>query len=701
MRSQLQQWINLRHNTPCHRQLLVISGEQEWSKQIVKSHFAKLDNLATLWVGQSDRHNNQIHIKDYRSKLGHEYDYVILDAFDGFRTNAAMALSGTIKSAGLMVILCPKLKDWPNYRDPEHHNRISYGYSHIDCFSYFYQYLGKKFVDDVSVAIFTAEQFIAPVSKLKTDSTEKSYTQQNLAVSAIYKVAKGRNNRPLVITADRGRGKSSALGIAAAQLMQDSNINIIITAPHIATTEQVFHHTKRLLPEHILEKNKLSYKNSQLCFVPLDKLILDPNTADILLIDEAAAIPVETLIRMTEKYTRIVFSTTIHGYEGSGRGFEIRFKKKLAELKPEFRTVHLEEPIRWHKNDALEQFWFNSLCYQQTPAVKIELSNHPILCKELTKQQLVTSPADFTAICSLLINAHYQTSPDDIQRLLDAPESKCFVITQNDNILGVAQVNEEGGQRLSDLAFDISSGKRRLKGHLIAQNIASHYNQAAFSELAQWRISRIAIKPDIQGHGLGSQLLSYVEQQAKEHHIVMLTTAFGCSSSLLNFWHQNRYEMIKLSNKVEVSSGENNCMCVSYLAALPNNMLKLIQTEFYQEVVFQVDKAWQTISATLLADILARTSNEKELPSFQINMIEQFCNGTRHYTSIIRIARQFILSRAIQLKTLTVNERNLIIAAVVQNKQYKQIAIEFNLTGKKQIELAIKNVLKLLLSMKN
>ena len=43
-------------------------------------------------------------------------------------------------------------------------------------------------------------------------------------------------------------------------------------------------------------------------------------------------------------------------YEGSGRGFALRFQKALDTLAPSWLAVRLQQPMRWAENDPLERF---------------------------------------------------------------------------------------------------------------------------------------------------------------------------------------------------------------------------------------------------------------------------------------------------------------------------------------------------------
>ena len=51
----------------------------------------------------------------------------------------------------------------------------------------------------------------------------------------------------------------------------------------------------------------------------------------------------------------MVFASTVSGYEGNGRGFEIKFLPELEKLYPQWKAANITTPYRWKKNDPLER----------------------------------------------------------------------------------------------------------------------------------------------------------------------------------------------------------------------------------------------------------------------------------------------------------------------------------------------------------
>ena len=70
--------------------------------------------------------------------------------------------------------------------------------------------------------------------------------------------------------------------------------------------------------------------------------------------DEAAGIPLDSLATLLTFYPRIAMATTVHGYEGSGRGFLLRFREIIERHSRGWHPVTLGTPVRWAPGDLLE-----------------------------------------------------------------------------------------------------------------------------------------------------------------------------------------------------------------------------------------------------------------------------------------------------------------------------------------------------------
>jgi len=700
--NQILPWFHQRTQTTVHRQLLVISGPEQWAIEQANNLLA--DSSLLLWIGNSEGLQNSTDSKQYRQFLGQEYQHLLINCYSGFRANAVIALSGVVRASGLMVLICPNIKDWPSYLDPEWQNRVSFGYLPSFTTSSFIKILTSKLQADANVAWLSPTNFYgsitpAPCSKqqdgLKTDKPD----EQSEAIAAIIKVANGHRNRPLVLSADRGRGKSSALGLAAAELINSYAKSIIITAPSPATIERVFHHAQNNIQNVKVSKNKLESDLGSLTYCAIDDLLQNEHSADIILIDEAAALPTHFLMQIIDKFSRIVFSTTLHGYEGSGRGFELRVKQYLKQHKPQFKTLQLHQPRRWLCGDYLEALWFDVFFMASLPVPEYKVSNEKIEYCRISKQQLIGDLVQTQAIFELLINAHYQTSPDDLVRLFDSPEQHCFVIKQNKHILGVALIIEEGGSCLTEVNQKIATGARRVKGHLLAQNLAFQYAQCAFCELTQWRITRIAITEERQSRGLGQQLLNYIAISAQGSHVSLLSSSFGLNLELCRFWQKAGFSVVNLSQQSEVSSGEHSAQLIKPLTLPAEEFLLSMQHEFQAELLYQADKSLQRFETQVLGELLLACPQNIANEYTSIKIIEQFYAGTRPLVSCKRLLRSYFIAQLHGgASALSNTQFQLLLAVLLQNFTNVEISKKYALKGKKEIEENIRTAIGLLIT---
>src|SRR5690554_1494786 len=264
-----------------------------------------------------------------RTRLGGEQDLLVVDAVSdgaGFDPDAFGALAGTLRAGGLLVLMTPA--DWGARPDADYARLAEHPWRPEQLGARYLARLARRLAEAPGVIRWPAGGARAPVADpdcLTGDQAE-----------AVARLVGQRRRRPLVITADRGRGKSAALGIACARLLAAGEGEVLVTAPRPAAVESLFERLAALCPEGRRQGTGFLLGERRVRFVAPDELMRLARLGEAggagarLLVDEAAAIPAALLGEWLDAFPRIAFATTLHGYEGSGRGFAVRFLPRLA-----------------------------------------------------------------------------------------------------------------------------------------------------------------------------------------------------------------------------------------------------------------------------------------------------------------------------------------------------------------------------------
>jgi tRNA(Met) cytidine acetyltransferase len=704
LHNKVEDWIQAKKANQTHRQLVVVSGPEEWAIEsaIDLGNGLKLSELLTVGIPTISSHASATNTT-YRQYIGQEFDGLIYNAYQGFRANAAMALSGTIKREGLMFLICPDLDSWAEFNDPERQKRTSYGFEDTNN-STFVNWLVAKIRQTDDVVLYTPDYFKGKVVLSSVTTNNGRTPSQEEAIRKIAKVATGHRKRPLVIDADRGRGKSSVLGMASAELLKNSCKNILVTAPNAKACQQTFKHAEQILSGSSYNNQTLTLKDKQLRFMPPDVILATKPQADLLLVDEAAAIPTPLLKQLLSHYNRMVFSTTVHGYEGSGRGFEIRFKKHLDTQTPDWQSLHLNEPTRWDDGDTLESFWFDTLLMKELtpPAQQLKsVSESSLSFEVLQGKALIAHPELLSDLFSLMVNAHYQTVPDDLQRLLDSPDHFILVAKLGDSLVGAILYVSEPAY-LGNLAEDIHRGKRRVNGHLLSQSLCFHCGLKEATSLTYIRTVRVAVNPQYQQQGIGSKLLQQLRVIATKDRIDMLGTSFGLEDKLLGFWQRNDYHLVRIGHQKDAASGEHSGLMVLPISGEAEALTQRAKSSFSNEFAFQLSRHFSNLTHTLVLQIL-NDLNYPELPADSLDLVTQFAYQERPLELVEHLLNPFLLNHFSQLanhkEQLTSEELQALVAYCLQGQTGEHIYGEVGLTGKKQLKKALAISMKSLINL--
>lgn len=498
------------------RRLCVISGEADWVCQQAANWRSELQG-DWLTLSYSNDFPHVVAPTALRTLLGREFQHAIFDARTGFHAEAFAALAGTLRAGSWLLLLTPDWESWPTQTDAD-----SLRWADVVepiATPHFIHHLQSLMLQDSQVMLLRQNQPVRhPVSMNQPDWRCQAPQQQAQILQQLITMPNG----VAVITAARGRGKSALAGMLARH-----NQHCLVTAPAKVSTD--------VLAEFAAE---------HFCFMAPDAILAQqrPPEAQWLIVDEAAAIPAPLLQQLVQRFPRVLLITTVQGYEGTGRGFMLRFCATL----PDVRYFQLDEPLRWSPNDPLEQWLSQALLFDdaQESAASGDIAIFPA-----TPQRNLSA---LDAGYRLLASAHYRTSPLDLRRMLDAPGMRFWIAGEANQINGALWLVEEGGVD-QQLAAAVWAGFRRPRGNLVAQSLAAHAGFAAAATLRSQRISRLAVQAAQRQRGIGKALVATARQHSQACDY--LSVSFGYTEPLWHFWRACGFTLVRIGSQREASSG--------------------------------------------------------------------------------------------------------------------------------------------------
>ena len=599
------------------RELLILVGEDDFLAHQLNHN---LSLKSAVWIGDVSPHfatQSYFPFSKTKNLLGSEFLAIIYDARQGIHLDALAIAAGTLQDGGQLLLLLNHWADLAN--QPDCDSLRWSGEKYAINTPHFIAFLQEKIAKYGFPIYQNTPLNLAPQMSQKDRST---HCQPTLEQARLLQQMAEAEDAILIITAKRGRGKSALAGLFAKQQVAQ-NQPVILTAPNKSAVN-IFN----------------AFARAEITFMSPDEL--SQNLSDApqqfanhwLFVDEVAIIPLDILFRLTNAFKRVVLTTTIHSYEGTGRGFLLKF---MAKTDRTLRHFELFTPLRWQTDDKLEAFIDDLLlcdCEDRLPqppcdrvlAEQIQISH----CERIPHDQI-------ESVYGLLTLAHYRTSPLDLRRLLDAPQQQFYLAQAQDALLGCVWAVPEGGIEDNMLIHQIRRGERRPRGNLVAQMLCFQAGVEEACALRSLRISRIAVQPNWQQQGLGQRLIAKMKQQQMKQQgaVDFLSVSFGYTPELLAFWQKCGFVLVHFSESKEASSG-----CYSVVALCP-------LSEEGRVFVQRAEKQFQRnlpLSLHPLATQFARTEIDWTLESSDWQSLKDFADFFLPLSSVLPSIRRLITS---------------------------------------------------------
>ncbi|WP_157726611.1 tRNA(Met) cytidine acetyltransferase TmcA [Thalassotalea crassostreae] len=680
------------------RGTLLIQGDETWLKEQLAEVFLALKTRTILHFSNSESNGNiEADNRNFKQFLGQEHDVLVFEAEQHFNVDAFAALSGTLVAGGHAIVVLPE----PLISSSlfcQRFIQIAKTYDNVD-FVCPQSPLSLQRLPNTKknepIAINQLKQVIQ--DQFSDDFKSNCVTaEQAVAVEKIIQVLTGHRDRPLILTADRGRGKSSALAIAVVELLKKQDKRIIISAPHPDSLSVFFNQIQHFMPNSKRTGNQVFYGSSVVEFIAIDALVKHQPSCHLLLIDEAAGIPLPQLRQLLGHYHRQVFVSTVHGYEGAGRGFSTKFVNEVKHTRPNANLLHIKQPIRWAENDPLERFSFDALLLNAklADAKQAQLSIQSINDIDhqyISAQQLSSDEPLLRRVFALLVTAHYQTKPSDLMMLLDNPKVSLIVQSTEQQLVGVALLLAEG-QIDDELSGKVKQSVRRIKGHLIPQSLLVHSGIEDAFEYSYQRIVRIAIHPQLQGQSLGHQLLEYCHSYSQRLGCDFVASSFGANKQLLKFWLDNQFSTCRIGFTKDNASGEHSAIVLRAISDKARQLQAVISKRFYNDLIYYLADEYQHLATGLVALILTNQSSSSHLDENDIEAVHSFQAGFRVFSSCAPALQRWLLATIVNKGPDWLDNKvvEMMIAKLLQKHDWQTLANDYSYTGKKTIHTAMK-----------
>ena len=675
--------------------------------------------------------------------LGTTFQALVLDLSNDLKPNDVGRLTGTVEGGGIVVIQAPRWQDWDEMMTIFKQNLLVPGFPeprHI-----FISWFKRKLLQhNTGVYIYDTDRGKLlsgqPEAKIGYKRVKIQPPEEGLFPSKLYKLALTQDQadaireiewfyekpprgkrKILVLTADRGRGKSCAVGIGLigfAYLLRKHKhrVRMLVTAPSLDSVQSLFQlalkaaETLGLRPNPVKRGNRiLEIQGDKFSLEYWEPLTIPRLSADIVAVDEASGIHVPLLHKIWKNHRRIVFATTIHGYEGAGRGFSVRFLKTLRESPDALlHTREMHEPIRYSINDPVEKWLFDTLLLDADPAQLDEEDYEDIAKGNLRYLELdpywlfsVEGEEILRTLFGIYVLAHYRNEPDDLAILADAPHHivRAVITGRKGKVVSAVQAAIEGG--LEQHVIESLLRGDKIPGNIIPDRLLKHLRVKEFGKMRGIRIVRIATHPEVQSRGIGSFMLEKIYEETVRGGYDWLGSGFGVNDQLLRFWRRNEFSVLHISPDRNPVSGEYTILVMKPISDIAKTLTRIGVIEFKKKLLTSLYDTYKDLELEVAYQMLHMEPPIKDekpkLNPIELDRLWIYSYGPMTYEAAndlaYKLATAYYLQAPRQEPKLPKEHEYILLAKVLQAKSWEEAAGEIGMPRHK-VMLGLREALR-------
>ncbi|MHA2329460.1 MAG: GNAT family N-acetyltransferase [Candidatus Hodarchaeales archaeon] len=655
--------------------------------------------------------------------LGQTLDFLFIDLRKVFSPNQLCILLESVRGGGIIFILGLPESQWIKSVNPrkfrlEKSNLLNWFIENIQSNS-------QCILSDQSTSEIISRFNPMPFERNLGSRIEKipvTFEQKKVIGFLIQDILDSAHpNTCSILVAHRGRGKSASVGIALSEILPTkikTSFRVIISAPHPTNVQTIFYFIQQGLKEKQIKYRNFEDENgiSEIKLTTRVRISYCwPNEinknlkANIIVFDEAAAIPVDIIKETLKIKSKRIFISTIHGYEGAGRGFQYKILNHLRkqDLIP-FSELSLSQPIRFLESDLIEQLLFSTFFLNIEPipseiAEKTLVANSTELL-EYNDPELLFSKKGASILKNLfgvLISAHYRNQPNDL--LMIADSGKHFLtglygknLQENEILLVSSQLAREGSMNEQEIS-QTASGKF-IEGNLIPSIAIRHFSKE-FAKLHGLRIVRIASHPNLINKGYGRIAM---ELLIKRYHLFdWIGVSYGVTVQLMKFWAKFGFNAVHIRPTKTPETGEWNIVVIKPISQSSVQIVERASADFSLQFIALLKQSLYEMKPELAIQILKSCCSisdyKPRITSSGKHRLQNYLKGNLNFLLAIDIMYEIVASYFVSPSEvkLSPSQEILLISRILQGRTWGQTLGKTGLDWKSAHQLLEKAVRKI------
>jgi tRNA(Met) cytidine acetyltransferase len=311
--------------------------------------------------------------------------------------------------------------------------------------------------------------------------------------------------------------------------------------------------------------------------------------------------------------------------------------------------------------------------------------------------RLIDDETRLREIFGLLVEAHYRTEPNDLARLLDAPNIAVRALTVGGHVVSVALL-ERGGGLPEPLRREIYEGAR-VRGNMIPDVLTSQLRDPDAAVPVGLRVMRIATHSAARSRGFGSELLAAIEAEfdpdgdrrtGRFGPMDYLGVGYGATPELVSFWDENGYATVHLSTTRNDRSGEYSAIMLRPLSPAGEALAARHAEWFLRRVGDALLGPLDDVDPDVVRSVLAAAEGSVDvaLSAFEWRAVVGAAYGPGIYDTAPGPFRRLALRALVDGAAADPDSERLLVAKALQARSWEAVTAMLGYVSRRECMLA-------------